>query len=101
MKMKLHWICLLTLAAGLATGIADETKNTKPQSKPAVKTKRQSSDDSKTDIIVTGSYFKQKVRRHGRITDGMSQVIVIDRTDIERSGAANLKQLLALTGAGR
>ena len=49
-------------------------------------------------VILTGSYIKQNITRNGRITDGMSQVIVLDRETIERSGASDLKQLLSHQG---
>jgi outer membrane cobalamin receptor len=49
-------------------------------------------------ILLTGSYIKQTINRNGRITDGPSQVIILDRETIERSGASDLRQLLTRTG---
>ena len=45
--------------------------------------------------VLTGSYIPTKIKRDGRITDGMNDVTVIDRDTIERSGATSLAQVLA------
>src|SRR6266536_1178172 len=52
-------------------------------------------------VSLTGSYIAQNIRRTGRITDGANPVLVIDRKEIERSGAQDLKQLLRQQGIGR
>ena len=52
-------------------------------------------------VILTGSYIKHDVKRYGRVTTGGSQVIVIDRAAIERSGAKDLKDLLFRYGLSR
>ncbi len=52
----------------------------------------------KGGVLLTGSYIKQNVRRSGRFTDGVSQVIVLDRDTIERSGASDVRQLLTHQG---
>ena len=49
-------------------------------------------------VYLTGSHLPQDVRRDWRITDGASQVIVIDRAAIERSGASDLRRLLINQG---
>ena len=49
-------------------------------------------------VALTGSYIKRDVRRSGQITDGPSQVLVLDSKTIENSGAADLRQLLVLKG---
>jgi outer membrane cobalamin receptor len=54
--------------------------------------------EKKDGILLTGSRVKQDVRRAGRITDASSQVLVIDRQAIERSGGADLRQVLIQTG---
>jgi hypothetical protein len=48
--------------------------------------------------LLTGSYIKQRIHRAGHITDGVNQVIVVDRDMIERSGASDVKQLLNRQG---
>jgi outer membrane cobalamin receptor len=53
------------------------------------------------EVVLTGSYLKSKVRRYGRVTDGANLLIVIDRKEIERSGAADLNQLLRRYGLNR
>ncbi len=45
-------------------------------------------------VLLTGSHIKQKIRRNNRITDGAHPVTVLDRTTIDQSGAATLKDLL-------
>ena len=45
--------------------------------------------------VLTGSYIPDKVKRDGRITEGMFDVTVIDQDEIEHSGAATLAQVLA------
>src|SRR5215470_17674218 len=47
---------------------------------------------------LTGSYIKRNIRRDGKITDGSSQVVVLDRGMIDRTGAADLKQVLIRQG---
>lgn len=45
-------------------------------------------------VTLTGSYLKQPITRAGLITDGSSQVLVIDREMIQRSGASDVRQVL-------
>ncbi len=45
-------------------------------------------------VELTGSYLKQPINRNGLITDGPSQVVVIDREAIERTGASDVRQVL-------
>jgi hypothetical protein len=49
--------------------------------------------------LTTGSHMKQRVRRNGMITDGSSQVLVLDRSNIEHSGANTVAQVLNRYGA--
>jgi hypothetical protein len=48
---------------------------------------------------LTGSYVPQDVQRNGPVTNGKSNVRVLDRSDIDRSGGANLGQALRELGA--
>ena len=45
--------------------------------------------------VITGSYIPRRIRRAGRITDTALNVIVIDRAEIEHSGAVGVAELLA------
>ena len=45
--------------------------------------------------VVTGSYIPGNMKRAGQITDGPYNLKVIDRTEIENSGAASVAQILA------
>jgi hypothetical protein len=107
-------IALISLIAlPLSLRAADDQKSTARPNSEATKTaspEKQTPQKSKTkknstagstgipanrfETIETGSHLKQKIKRNGRITDGASQVIVIDRQDIERSGASTVTQLL-------
>jgi hypothetical protein len=46
-------------------------------------------------ICLTGSNIPQKVKKAGRITKGTLNVTVIDQSEIGKSGAATLAQVLA------
>jgi outer membrane cobalamin receptor len=87
----------LAFAAGSVAFAADKSNQDKEPKKPVVVKKELPSDNK--DILVTGSHLKRTVRRDYRITDGPSQVVVIDRGAIERSGASDLKRLLVTQGA--
>jgi outer membrane cobalamin receptor len=45
--------------------------------------------------VVTGSYIPGDMKRAGQITDGPFNLKVIDRTEIENSGASSVAQVLA------
>jgi len=91
--------CGLALLVGAWSACAgSETKHTKPAVEDAKKAKVQPQAQSST---LTGSYLKRTVRRSGTITDGPSQVIVLDRGTIENSGAADLRELLTRKGLHR
>ena len=51
--------------------------------------------------VLTGSHLKSTYKRRGLITDGHSQVVVLDRQAIENSGAADLRELLSRKGLRR
>ena len=44
--------------------------------------------------VITGSHIPVKVKRYGRTADTVSLVYVLDRKDLERSGAANVGDAL-------
>ena len=86
-----------TVLAGDDAKAKDSKKTNTPAVEKAKKTQTAPAQD-KAGVMLTGSYIKQNITRTGRITDGMSQVIVLDRETIERSGASDLKQLLSHQG---
>ena len=92
---SLLFTLMVTLAFSSFASGADQPKESK--ARPVVKEKKAKAEQSEK-VLLTGSHIKQEVRRNGRITDGASQVVVIDRATIERSGASDLKQLLIHTG---
>jgi hypothetical protein len=47
---------------------------------------------------VTGSYTPQDIQRNGPVTNGRSDVRVIDRSDINQSGGADVEQSLRQLG---
>jgi len=89
-----------TLAAASGAFAADKTTDSKE--KKAVKTgeteKVADSSATKTVKKPTGSYIPRTIRRQGEITDGVNQLIVLDRAAIERTGASDLKQVLIRRG---
>lgn len=98
MKMR-SLVIALAITVGLASSVlaSDTTKEKKDTKVKKVKQEQVASQE-KEKVFVTGSYIKQDIRRNGRITDGQSQLIVLDHDAIERSGAADLKQLLISQG---
>ena len=48
---------------------------------------------------LTGSYVPQDVQRNGPVSNGKSNVRVIDNSDINRSGGADVSQTLRELGA--
>lgn len=54
---------------------------------------------SKTNnAYMTGSYLPQDVNRSGAVTDGKNNVRVLDGSDLNRSGGADVGQALRLQG---
>src|SRR5882762_1068316 len=73
------------LAAASGALAADKAKATKEKAADRAKKQAQAQPgQEQAKVMLTGSYLKQTVRRNGRITDGFSQVIVLDRDTIER-----------------
>jgi len=95
-------VAITLLGISTTLGADDTTAKDAKKSKaaPAAKAKKAppASADQKGGTMLTGSYIKQNLNHYGRITDGFSQVIVLDRQTIERSGASDLRQLLTRQG---
>ena len=79
-------ILILTGALALAAGSGCSTQ------KNATETSGQHYDH------LTGSYLPQDVDRNGPVTNGKDHVRVLDRSDIENSGGADLDQTLKKLG---
>ncbi len=48
---------------------------------------------------VTGSYIPQNVQKNGPVSNGKDNLRIIDRTEIDRSGGADLEETLRRLGA--
>jgi len=88
-------VIAMTSAFSVFGAGADQPKETKSKA-PTVKNAKAT--DEPTKVLITGSHIKREIRRNDRITDGPTQVVVIDSASIQRSGASDLKQLLVHTG---
>ena len=95
------WI--LSLAACLCLGggtlLGADAGAPKNETKKEVK-KEQAKSGSDEKVVITGSLIPQKGKLN-RIPLTTSPVIVISRTDIERSGATTLSEVLKRQGASR
>jgi len=47
---------------------------------------------------LTGSYLPQEAQRSGPVTNGKNDVRVLDRSDLDRSGGADVRQSLREQG---
>jgi len=103
---SLTFVLAVVWVVSCTVSVADEPKAGK-EAKPSTAEKPHKAhsqtlpQQGNTNAWLTGSYIAQNIRRTGRITDGANPVIVIDRKEIERSGAQDLKQLLRQQGIGR
>ena len=98
---KLALALTLTVIASSVALAADPVKAIDSKAPAPEKTKKaqvQPAKELPTQVELTGSYIKRTVRRNGKITDGSSQVVVLDREMIDRSGAGDLKQVLIRQG---
>jgi hypothetical protein len=92
------------MIVGLAASAAwagDQPKDKKPNDAVATaqaKNAQAKPSHKEAGVKVTGSYIPQNIHRYGRITDGQSQLIVLDQDSIRRSGATDLKQVLNSQG---
>lgn len=103
MKKILIYSCATALFAALL-GVcgAGETGKNKPASKPRAASTRAEKTGAVTETrVLTGSYLKSTYKRTGQLTDGHSQVAVLDQQAIEASGAADLQELLIRRGLRR
>jgi hypothetical protein len=95
-KTSLAIAITVALSTASAVKAADEKDSKQQQDKKIQTEKAKRAPDASTPL--TGSLIKRDVHRSGQITDGSSQVLVLDRDAIERSGASDLKQVLIRRG---
>lgn len=105
MKTTTSLLVWVALAVGTAAASAQspkaESANAKAKVKTVAKSEPKTSTVAATETELTGSRIKRSYRKSGTITDGPSQVAVIDRQTIERSGATDLRELLIHRGLWR
>lgn len=96
----LGWTLVFIVAGGWSAVAGDTATEKKDQkSKETQKAKVEESTSVHNEkTALTGTYIPRKVRRHGMITDGFSQVQVIDSDTIRASGATDVRQLLNRQG---
>jgi hypothetical protein len=97
MKMTLLTATLILAFASSAALASDkETKDTKgAKASTTVTVKKKTTAEPKRDVALTGSNIKRVVRKDGQVTDGPNSLTIIDSKAIERSGAADVRQVLA------
>lgn len=100
-------ILILTLASSAAIASdkeAKDTKGTKASTSTAAKEKaktKETAPPKKQEVTLTGSHIQRAVRRDGVVNDAPNSLTIIDSKAIERSGAADVRQLLARQSALR
>jgi hypothetical protein len=90
------FISLLDICGAGEPGKNKQVATAAEQKPPADKT-----GSVKESGVLTGSLLKSTYNRRGHITDGHSQVVVLDSRTIENSGAADLRELLTRKGLHR
>src|SRR5437016_3383011 len=102
MKAKILVLGLVAFFVSSMIGMACEgPKNAKSAKKATSHYPIIVSSVTEKNIELTGSRLKQTVHRSGRITDGASPVIVIDRQTIDHTGAMTARGVLSLEGSVR
>jgi hypothetical protein len=95
-------IATLTVAFASLSALASdkETKDakvTKPSTPAVVKDKADKAKKGaaqKQEVLLTGSNIKRQVRKDGQVTDGPNSLTIIDQKAIQRSGVADVRQVL-------
>jgi hypothetical protein len=94
-------VLAITLAAVSVASADEKTKQVQATTTATVEKTKTTANHQyplREDYAITGTYIKHKIRRAGEITDGSSQVLVLDSKMIAESGAADVKQLLINRG---
>src|SRR5262249_36957615 len=101
MKMTLLK-AILILAIACSTALASDkdakdvkdAKGTKALTTAAAKEKAKATAAQKREVLLTGSNIKRAVRKDGQVTDGPNSLCIIDQKAIERTGVADVRQVL-------
>ena len=90
MKPNLYQLCAVAVTAAgfLGSGCVHDSNKTQT-----------TGEGTQTYRQLTGSYLPQDVQRSGPVTNGKSNVRVIDSSDINRSDGADLNETLRELGA--
>ena len=92
-------IATLTVAFASSSSLASDkekkdAKETKPVATAVVKEKAKTGAAQKQEVVLTGSNIKRAVRKDGQVTDGPNSLTIIDQKAIQRSGVADVRQVL-------
>jgi|ERR1051326_9073301 outer membrane receptor for monomeric catechols len=98
LELRKMGLFLTVVLVGLVGASAGEGIKKAKTAKSSTTTQDRSGIQAEKNIELTGSRIRRDVRRNGLITDGPHNVIVIDRATIDRSGASDLRQALAIQG---
>jgi len=107
MKKTLLLATLTVAFASLSVLASDKDTKDAKHAKPsaataAVKDKADKAKKTqKQEVLLTGSNIKRPVRKDGPVTDGPSSVSIIDQKAIQRSGVADVRQVLLRQSAFR
>lgn len=85
---------LRSAALALLTGVLSQ--GCASQRKSAQSSETYPNSTNRADL--TGSYIPQDINRNGPVTNGKNDVRVIDRSDINNSGGADVRQTLRELG---
>jgi len=88
-------VVLLAVSAIASDGVAEKKKAEAPAPK------RHALPRTGTVTVTTGSFFQQKVRKSGLITDGALNIVVVDQDTIRTSGASTVPEILSRSGVHR
>jgi|SRR5438552_1706470 len=97
----LRFLAFLVVSLCLTVGpvLAGDKGETKKETKKEAK-KEQTRSESQANVVITGSLIPQQGKLR-RIPVTTSPVTIISRTDIERSGATTVAEVLKRHGASR
>ena len=92
-------IATLTVAFASLSALASDketkdVKQTKPAAMAAAKEKAKTGAIQKQEVALTGSNIKREIRKDGQVTDPPNSLTIIDQKAIQRSGVADLRQVL-------
>jgi hypothetical protein len=86
--------CSTAMASDKGTKDKKDAKETRTAT-AAAKEKAKATAVPKQEVLLTGSNIKREVRKDGQVTDGPNSVAIIDQNAIQRTGVADIRQVLA------